>query len=213
MAMISTKNLSSLPDRHQLRQICKSISILDAIFAEEWVDRYYSFNSKWADSEEFFGMRNGEGDELLVLFLPNGCVINGLAHEYYPKDKARLTQGLPGKYHDFIFGEPVHSIGTTFCIWTGDNEVWTTGDVQDFNDGSEDALKIFDGIPQTYLDWATDYFELDLADTGAALQVVIQVYEGKALTKDMVFALNANFEHWQQLKDDLAEIDYPFQFA
>lgn len=63
-------------------------------------------------------MRNGQGDELLILFRNDGCVINGMAHEYYPKDKAKLTIELPQIYHGFIFGEPVHSTGTTFCIWT-----------------------------------------------------------------------------------------------
>lgn len=209
--MISTKNLLSFPDRRQLRQICKSISVLDAIFAEEWVYRYYSFNSKWSDGEEFFEMRNGEGDHILILFLDDGCVINGMMHEYSPKDKTRLTQGLPEKYHEFIFGEPVHSIGTTFCVWTARNEAWSTGEVHDFNDGSEDVLKIFDGNPQSYLDWAIDYFELELADADAALSVITLIYQGKMLKKEMVYALNESFEHWQQLKSDLVEIDYPFQ--
>jgi hypothetical protein len=193
--MISTKNLSSFPDRHRLYQICKSISVLDAIFAEEWADRYHSFNSKWAAGEEFFELRNGQGDHVLILFLANGCVVNGMAHEYYSADKARLTQGLPVKYHEFIFGEPVLSIGTTFCIWAGDNEAWIIGDVKDFND-----------------DWVVDYFEVDFADADAALKIVAQVYQGEVLTNDMIYTLNADFEHWQQLKDDLEEINYPFQF-
>lgn len=89
--MISTANLTALPNKLKLYQICKSISLLDAIFAENWIDRYYSFNTKWSDTEEFFEMRNGEGDQILILFQPDGCVINGMAHEYYPKNKEELT--------------------------------------------------------------------------------------------------------------------------
>ena len=206
--MISTKDLTSLPDRHKLYQICKSISVLDAIFAEEWLDRYYSFNSKWATDEEFFEMRNGEGDQVLILFLLDGCVINGMTHEYYPKDKSKLTKGLPEKYHEFIFGEPVHSIGTTFCIWTAGTE-WTLGDIVDFNDGSSEVLQIFDGDPETYIDWATDYYETEFNNRSAALDVVRQVYQDNPLTKDMIFTLNKDFAHWKQLGEDLKEINYP----
>lgn len=186
--------------------------MLDAIFAEEWLDRYYSFNSKWSDTEEFFEMRNGEGDQVLILFTGYGCVINGMTHEYYPKDKRKLTNRLPEKYHEFIFGEPVNSIGTTFCIWTNTNSRWTIGEVSDFDDGSSEILNIFDGNPQTYFNWATDYFELEFQNNGPALNSIRKIYQGDTLTKDMVFALNSNFEHWQQLSDDLKEISYSSYF-
>lgn len=206
--MISTENLASLPDRHKLYQICKSISVLDAVFAEEWLDRYYSFNSEWATDEEFFEMRNGEGDQVLILFLSDGCVINGMAHEYYPKDKDKLTEGLPQKYREFIFGQPVHSIGTTFCIWNNDTK-WALGDVTDFNDGSSEVLQIFDGNPETYITWASEYFEIEFDNRNAALDAAKQVYQGNPLTKDMIFTLHKRFAHWQQLRADLIEIDYP----
>jgi len=210
--MISTKDLASLPGRQELYLICKSISVLDAVFSEEWLDRYYSFNSKWATDEEFFEMRNGQGDQFLILFLPDGCVINGMTHEYYPKDKNKLTARLPEKYHEFIFGEPVHSIGTTFCIWNAGSE-WTIGDVTDFKDGSSEVLQIFNGDPETYIDWATEYFEIKFGNRNAALDVVRKVYQGSSMTKDMVFTLNKDFAHWKQLREDLIEIDYPASFV
>jgi hypothetical protein len=211
--MISTENLAVLPDRQRLYQICKSISVLDAIFEEEWLYRYYSFNSKWSDTEEFCEMRNGEGDQVLILFHPEGCAINGMTHEYYPKDKDKLTSGLPERYHDFIFGEPVNSIGTTFCIWTDDNSKWVLGEVASFDDGSSDVLTIFDGNPQTYYNWATDYYEVDFNDNNSALNTIKKVYRGDTLTKDMIHSLNKDFEHWQQLKEDLTEINYPFDLS
>ena len=40
-------------------------------------------------------MRNGSGEEMHVLFREDGCAINGFAHEYEKKDKAKLMHNLP----------------------------------------------------------------------------------------------------------------------
>ena len=70
--MISSKELN-LPNQNKLQTICKAISVLDAILSQEWQFRYYSYNKNWSDSEEFFEMRNGSGDQMLILFNQNGC--------------------------------------------------------------------------------------------------------------------------------------------
>jgi len=207
--MISTENYSSLPDRHKLKEICKSISVIDAILSEDWLGRYYTFNSKWADNEEFGSMKNGQGDELLILFRKDGCVINGMTHEYYPKDKIKLTNGLPKIYDEFIFGEPVNSIGTTFCLWTNNENVWQIGTLESFEDGSDQMLEIFDGNPQTYIDWSTDYYEDGFIVNENTLKAVEDIYNGKTLTKSMVLTINNNIGHWEQLREDLVEINYP----
>ncbi len=209
--MISTQNYSALPDRHKLQRICKAIAVIDAIMAEDWTDRYYSYNSKWAENEEMASMRDGSGDEMLILFRTDGCVINGLAHEYYPKDKAKLTQELPSIYSEFIFGEPVQSIGTTFCIWTNHDGSWQIGEPENFADGSEELLAIFDGHPQTYVDWAMDYYEEELAEDEDIHTAISKIYQGDVLTEEMVLTINNGFEHWEQLKEDLKEIEYPHE--
>ena len=114
--MISTKHPNLLPDRKALKIICKAISVLDAIISQEWEYRYYSYNSKWDKDEECLQMRNGCGDEMHILFREDGCVINGFAHEYEQQDKGSLTQNLPAIFSEFIFGEPVKSIATSFCL-------------------------------------------------------------------------------------------------
>jgi hypothetical protein len=210
--MISTKNISSLPDRASLAKTCKAISVLDAIISQDWQFRYYSYNSKWADNEEFFEMRNGEGDQMLLLFLKDGCVINGFAHEYEQQNLDKLTHNLPSMFDEFIFGEPVKSIGTTFCIWTTDSKSWKVGQLENFNDNSEYMLKIFDGQPQTYIDWATEYFEDSYKESGIPLDTVTKIYEGQSLTKEMVLSIVDELEDWEQLEIDLMEINYPFDF-
>lgn len=210
--MISTKNHISLPDRKTLQKICKAISVLDAIISQEWEYRYYSYNNKWADNEEFCEMRNGSGDQMLILFRQDGCVINGFAHEFEQQDKQKLTTNLPSIFDEFIFGEPVKTIGTTFCIWTTEEKNWQIGQIETYEDNSEEMLNIFDGNPQTYIDWATEYFEESYIDSGIPLDTVTQIYNGQILTKEMVLTIVKELEDWEQLKADLNEIDYPYNF-
>lgn len=209
--MISTKDYSLLPDVKTLQNICKSISVLDAILSQEWEYRYYSYNNKWSDGEEFFEMRDGSGDQMLILFTQNGCVINGFAHEYSQQDKQKLTANLPSVFHEFIFGEPVNSIGTTFCLWTTDNN-WQVGKIENYEDNSEELLNIFDGNPQTYIDWATEYFEESYKESGIPLETVTKIYNGETLTKEMVLSIVDDLEDWKQLETDLNEIGYPYNF-
>ena len=211
--MISTKDLSLLPDRKTLQTICKAIAVLDAIISQEWEYRYYSYTNKWADNEEFCEMRNGSGDQILILFRRDGCVINGFAHEFNQNDKRNLTNSLPPIFNGFIFGEPVKSIGTTFCVWTTIQGNWQVGKIENFEDNSEKMLTIFDGKPQTYLDWATDYFEGSYKEGGIPLDTVSKIYSGQNLTKEMVLSIVDKLEDWEQLKTDLNEIGYPFNFV
>ncbi|KXH85806.1 hypothetical protein [Chryseobacterium kwangjuense] len=210
--MISTKDYSLLPDPENLRRICKAISVLDAILSQEWQYRYYSYNNKWSDQEEFFEMRNGSGDHMFILFLKNGCVINGFAHEYPQQNKQQLTVNLPPVFNEFIFGEPVNSIGTTFCLWATRQKNWQTGQPEHYEDMSEELLSIFDGHPQTYVDWATEYFEESYKETGIPLETVTKIYNGETLTKDMVLSIVEEPEDWEQLENDLSEIGYPYHF-
>ncbi|WP_320052494.1 hypothetical protein [uncultured Acetobacteroides sp.] len=215
--MISTKKLNLLPDRIKLQTICKAISVLDAILSQEWEYRYYSYNNQWADNEEFCEMRNGEGDQMLILFTQNGCVINGFAHELYDYKeelpaKEKLTQKLPEIFSEFIFGEPVQSVGTTFCIWITEQNNWQIGELEHFRDGSDDLLKIFDENPQTYIDWATEYFEGSYIESGIPLETASKIYNGQTLTKKMVLTIVEKLEDWKQLETDLNEIGYPYDF-
>ncbi|MBJ7429588.1 MAG: hypothetical protein JHD28_11630 [Bacteroidia bacterium] len=210
--MISTQNISQLPDRNALVKISKAISVLDAIISQEWEFRYYSFNSKWSKNEACLEMRNGEGNQMLILFREDGCVINGFANEYEPHDLNHLTKNMPTIFNEFMFGEPIQSIGTTFCVWTTTLKNWQVGQLENHEDGSEEMLFIFDGNPQTYIDWATEYFEGSYTESGIPLATVSKIYNGETLTKEMVLSIVDELEDWEQLEKDLIEIDYPYNF-
>ena len=147
MSIPSTENLNLIPKPEDLQKLCKSISALEAIISPEWEYRYYSYQKDWSESEEFCEMRNGQGDQMLIVFSKDGNCINGFAQESEmngwknipiedkksfmdklfgskKETKTVLTQEiqsgvvteLPQVFNEFVFGEPVKSIGTTFCI-------------------------------------------------------------------------------------------------
>lgn len=184
-------------------------------------------------------MKNGEGDQMLLLFRPEGTCINGFAHESAlngwkqvqaetntsflkrifglgTATKTQLTQqlptgmfdGLPATFEEFIFGEPVKSIGTTFCIWqmNGDN-AWKRGNVElpqdNLKDGSLDLLQLLDGKAETYCNWAETHYEIELD-----IEAIRQILEGTTITKKLVERLNPNLENYEKLNHDLDEIGY-----
>jgi hypothetical protein len=211
--MISTQDYSALPDAASLKSLSKALAALDAINSPDWEYRYYSYSADWAEGEEVLTMRDGEGDEMLILFRAEGCVINGFLHEYDQPDKAQITRGLPSYFDDFIFGEPVNSIGTTFCLWYTPAHGWQTGMLANEEDGSEELLFIFDGKPETYAEWADKYYgdETDRAPMDVA--AVAQVYQGATLTKELVLRIVDEVEDWAQLADDLQAFGYPYDFG
>src|SRR5438105_3956555 len=81
-AMISTRDLSLLPDVDGLRRTLQSMAMLDAILCPEWEFRYYSFNAAWDAGEQMGSMRNGSGDNFFAHFSPAGCWLKGFAHDY-----------------------------------------------------------------------------------------------------------------------------------
>jgi len=208
--MISINNLQGLPEWRVLQKSCKAMSVLDAILSQDWIYRYSSYNSDWSEDEEFFEMRNGEGDQLLILFTTAGAVINGYLSEANQEEKDKLTAGLPEAYHEFIFGEPVNSTGTTFCIWTTTDGNWTTGHIPAGEDKSEELLSLLDGKPKTYINWATDYFKGSYKENGIPGETVSRIFNGETLTADMIFSIIEVLEDADQLKEDLIEISYPY---
>ncbi|MFT5645390.1 MAG: hypothetical protein ACI976_000060 [Aureispira sp.] len=212
MEKLSSNNLDLLLNSIQLKSLCQSIATLEAIISPNWEYRYYSYNKDWAKDEDFCQMRNGSGDEMLILFTKTGTVINGFAHESSFRDKDFITKDLPKEFQAFIFGEPVASIGTTFCIWNLESDTkWISNkkELKDKNlyDGSEELLELFDGKPETFHQWAEDYYELE----NLPLALVKQIYDHAPITAEIVHQLNPALDDLEQLKKDLEEIGYAYK--
>ena len=208
--MITSQNLSDLPDIQKLKQICKSISALEIIMEQEWEMRYYSYNPSWDIDEEVFEMKSGCEEEMLILFNKHGSVISGINNETFdweadiPKIE-NLTKGLPEQFYDFIYNEPIKTRKSTFCIWRtiADSE-WQTGETVE-PDGSEDILYLLDGDPKKYVEFCEDYYEKEIP-----LDIVEKIYQGESISLDMILKLNDELEDEdiETIKNKLEEIKY-----
>lgn len=228
--MISTRDLSALPDIDALKRLMQSMAMLDAIFSPSWESRYYSFDSKWSKSEQMGSMRDGSGDDLHALFTEHGCFLKGFDHEAQMSPYGRNPKSVwPGVLDSvpavFVVGlnEPAFDMAdTTFCIWRkyGDDR-WQRGEIEfpkvpsRFDgtpgdpDGSGELLSAYDGKPETYLDWTAGYW-LDDEEKGYSLtrEQVQHVYAHEPLTTKLVQAINPAAT-LRALAADITEIGYP----
>ncbi|MGI4833652.1 MAG: hypothetical protein ACRYFK_09350 [Janthinobacterium lividum] len=210
--MLSTRDFRTLPPAADLQRLAQALAVLDAINSPEWEYRYYSYNPAWSASEALLEMRDGEGDQLLVLFRPEGCAVNGYLDADDQPDKAQLTRGLPAAFDDFLFGEPVASIGTTFCLWYTPAHGWQTGVLGSTDDGSDELLAVFDNYPATYAAWATEYYTDETDRPPITAAAVAPIYRHEVLTKAMVLALNPELDDFVALGAELQEIGYAYEF-
>ena len=210
--MISTRDLSAMPDLAGFRRLARSVAMLDAILSPEWEFRYYSFNSKWAEGEMMASMRNGSGDEWHALLSARGIGLIGLAHESPMYRMGNPWPGIfdsvPTAFADVVAEPAFESTNASFCIWRAPADVvWQVGAVQyppaDDPDGSEELLAILDADPRTYQAWAETYDErtVDLAAVEA-------IYAHQNLSEGLVGSLNPGVT-FGSLEDDVLEIGYP----
>ena len=212
----STRDLSSLPAPSRLRELMRSLAMLDAIMAPEWEDRYYSFDPAWAPNEMLGSMRNGEGDWFFAWFAGNGGVaIRGFAHESAMTPFRRPGQApWPGLYEGLPEGlSEARSLGgfpseeVTFCVWsTGGG--WTRGRVsfpadEDDPDGSARLFDLLDDDPASYVRFAEEYYEMS-----APLAAVQSIYKGEPLTRSIALTINPEAD-MTVVADAAREIGYP----
>ncbi|MEP7287398.1 MAG: hypothetical protein ABI947_16700 [Chloroflexota bacterium] len=214
--MISTRDLSELPDIDSLKHLAQSLALLDAIICPEWEYRYHSFNAQWASDEYLASMRNGQGDHYFCLFTLAGAVIKGFAHEApmspYHFTPSTIWSGildqLPLQFRASLSETAFAIDETTFCIWrTYSDSVWQIGDIQfpagENTDGSAHLLSMLDGDPRTYQRWAEGYYGRTVD-----LDAVTAIYHHKSLTPALIATLNAELSI-DDLSADIAEIGYP----
>ncbi len=216
--MISTRDLSSLPDITGLKKLMQALAILDAIIMREWDYRYYSFDSKWSAGEQMASMRDGSGDEWFCLFNDVGAALKGFDHESvmspWCNDGHTVWKGVldavPPVFSSFL-NEPAFSMkDTTFCIWrTNEDSAWRVGKIEfpggpeDDADGSQGLISILDGKPATYQSWAEEYYERPVS-----LAAVERIYAHEHLTDELTRELNLEIE-LKTVSPDAAQIAYP----
>jgi hypothetical protein len=207
--MISTRDLSGLPDINQLRRLMQSLAALDAVLSPEWQYRYFSFNIHWASGDQLGSMRNGQGDDLFAVFDAAGCWIKGFNLESAeasrePSNLVTMFTGLPKSFERHL-SQPAFSIAdTTFSIWREfGSPSWSSHRSRDRNDGSGNLLQLFDGKPETYRDWAESYYEVEVS-----INCVNSVYAHQIFDAELLTSLNPGADPAALCKD-LDEIGYP----
>jgi len=216
--MISSRNLTELLAPDRLEALCQSIALLDAILSPEWEYRYFSFNARWdeAVSERMASMRNGSGDHFFAVFADNSAIIKGFAHEAKMSPWSRQPPAVwpgvlghvPERFARFL-SEPAFSMDeTTFCIWHESQEGrWSGGPIDfpsgDDPDGSAGLLWMLDGDPETYLRFARDYYERELAPEDVAA-----IYVHTPLSRAAMTRLNPEAQ-WAEVVSEAEEIGYP----
>jgi hypothetical protein len=208
--MISTHDLSRLPDLQAFRKLTRALAMLDAIISPEWQYRYYSFNSRWA---MMASMRNGSGDHWFALLCSGGVALHGLAHEapiFRPGAPwPGIFEGLPAEFDENFLHEPAFETkNSTFCIWRRSTDYrWCCGPVElpsaHDPDGSEALLSILAGEVQHYVEFAREYYEVDIERADIAA-----VYRHDPLTSALVRRLNPRVD-LESLAGDMNEIGYP----
>ena len=151
--MVSTRDLSELPDIESVRARLKQMAAIEAVFAIEYGTAVYEFHPRWGGSEQMGAIKDGSGDELFAHFTPAGCFIKGFAHESamspFRETPPALWPGLlssvPTEFKSSV-NEPAFDIqAATFVVWRLANAAeWQTGEIEFpsnyYGDGSQDLL-------------------------------------------------------------------------
>lgn len=210
-----------LPTIAGLRNLCRSLAMVDAILSPDWERRHFSFNAGWADGEEMASMRNGSGDEYSIVFSTAGIYVRGFDHEAlmspYDNDGEPwpgVIEEVPEVFRRFV-EEPAFTDEddvpiVTACLWRGaTDDRWQHG-VIDFPAGCWDpdgATGLFellvDRSPVAFQRFAEDYYEVPVG-----LEAVHDVYDLRPLSQELVSSLNPDVT-LAELAEDIAEIGYP----
>lgn len=195
----SSRTPEALCDPAELLRRCVSLAVLDAIISPDWQFRYYSFDGAWDETSMMASMRNGSGDDLFIAFGVGGVFIKGLDHEapmspYAVGPNADAWPGIYDGVPEILYGfrdEPAFSRdNVTFCLWWEQSRPgWRVG-VKNFPsapdpDGSERLLAIYDGKPERYAAWASQYYE-----TRVPLDAVRAIYRHEPLTTELIQRIN-----------------------
>jgi len=213
-----------LPAIGVVRRWSQSLAVLDAIMSAEREYRHFSFDAQFGPGHALASMRNGSGDEYSITFTNDGAFVRGFDHESPLSPFIRtppalwrgLLMGLPASLATAA-KEPAFTMGgvpmMTVALWrlAGD-EQWRYGQIaypQGWEneyadpDGSGWLFAELDGRAESYLQYASEFFEHQLP-AGAVTAII----KHRPLTEALVRALNPR-RSYHDLTGELQRIGYP----
>lgn len=206
----------TLPPINQLVKRCRALAALDLILSPDWQYRYYSFNSRWSDTERMASMRDGCGNEWWIVFHQNGwAALKGLDHESsaWSKHREKLSSALqravpielaafstePAFRWDATSFAYFHTIGAAGWTRVNDLTSYSTDD-----GGDRELLALLVGQASDYATFAADYYESDFKG-----DIIEDVFALQPLTDALVKALNPTITLHDISAELYDEIQYP----
>jgi hypothetical protein len=191
-----------------LHQRIKALAALDIILSEEDWLRVHRYHHNTLQPDTAWGsVNNGAGDHLHVLFTNTGTLLKGFDHES-PHSPHNREDGeiYPGMYDEVpevfmrILSQHEETLAredVTFCIWQeGHNLDWKTGssvglamaqeDQSDAEGGVAFLLGYIEETPESYIDWAEDYYDIQ----DMSLTAVTEIYNNAPISADLIRELN-----------------------
>ncbi len=217
----------TLPGIPALHDLCRSLSMAEAIVNPGGEGRHHIFNRSWSQTEELASMRNGSGDEFDIVFSAAGAYVRGFAHEsplspYHQRDDYEpwpgVVDAVPAAFqryvHEPLFTDEDGTPVVTVCLWRhAVADRWETGDI-DFPEGHPDpdgTTGLFGLLtrpePEAFKTFAEDYYE-----TAVSLEALRHIYDLRPLDQAVIAMLSPLAPVTDVVQDALA-IGYPISPA
>lgn len=204
-----------------LQLIMRRLMTLDLILCEEKWLRVHRYEPDWLNDAALGIVDNGAGDDLYVVFAPDGIVIKGFDHHSPLSPHAREDYEVwPGMYEEapekllaYLDRDPdlFDREDVTFCLWRSpDDTHWWTGELEDaegLDDGSDFLFGYLLPTPEEYVDWAETYFGKSIS-----FEAVRHVYAGGVITGGLVAELNPS-RNVQEALDELKSLGVQTELA
>jgi len=210
-----------IPEPELLRKRMQSQAALDVILCDEAWLRVHRFEQAWRPGLDLGEIVNGAGDHLYVLFTEAGVLIKGFDHESPLSPHAREDGEIwPGMYEEVP--ETLHAqlrdhqdelqySDVTCCLWRRkDASAWHRGewagiytvDEVDRDGGASYLMGYLYDSPQSYKEWAEDYFE---PSQPLSLDIVSQMFDASQVELPWITELNPD-RQVQEAVDDLLKM-------
>ena len=214
--MLSTRDLTLLPDIDSLRRRLQQMAAIESVVAIEYGESQFEFHPKWDGSEQMGAFKNGSGDELFAHFTRSGCIIIGFAHESRmspfrsspPKLWPGLLSDVPIEFKASL-DEPAFDItSTTFVVWRLiTDDVWRAGTIEysedAYGDGSQELLSHLLYSASDFAEWLADNYEVEINT-----DIVSAVFANNPLTDEELSTLNPDAST-KQLRKAVTDTGYP----
>ncbi|NHN30851.1 hypothetical protein [Paenibacillus agricola] len=192
-----------------LKKRLVAMAIIELIVCDQAWLRYHSFAPLWSPGISAAKVDNGSGDELFVIFAADGVILKGFDHESGLSPHAReefevwpgIYDEVPPKLLGLLNDEAFEQDHVTFCLWREAVDTkWRSGQVDiptGMDDGAGWLLGTLYAAPEPYVEWANDYFEMELH-----MEMVKRIYAGEPIEASIIQTLNPE----RNVEDALREL-------